>query len=789
VNPGTATRVALAGFVATLLAAVTLHPLVRDLAWALPTVVVLAIVVGSGAAMRQVVRSWPVVVLVQLAAFAVTMTALFARDEAIWGVLPGPEAIRALGSLVSDGLSVTREAAAPVPDTTGVILLVVGGMALVGLVVDLLAVSLHQPAVAGLPLLSVYCVPAAVLPGGIGWIYFAAAAAGYLVLVGADSSDRIRGWGRVLGGRTDGAGALGGPLSGARRVAAMSVAVAVVVPLLIPGLGERLLSSGSGDGTGKGNGQIKVINPILDLNKNLGSRSKDPVITYETAVTAPDPLRIVTDDAFDGARWAPTTGPISRKQKVQTSIPQAPGLSSAVPVQRALTTIAIGNLKETYLPLPYPTYQVDVQGDWLYETGSLNVVGDGVVTNNLSYTAHHLVVQPTAAQLKAAGPAPASVSGPFTKLPDNMPAVIRQLAVQVAGTGTAYEQAVRLQDYLRNTGGFVYDEKASGANGDDSGQGAVVNFLTGKHGYCVQFASTMAVMARTLGIPSRVAVGFLPGHKTATGSYAITLQDAHAWPELYFDGVGWVRFEPTPATRVQSAPAYSLPAQSSQAKPSVSVSAAAPNAGLPAPAIRPAKQLDETSAPQTPILTRIWQAIPWQFVAVLAALVLLLLVPLALSRWARRQRWARARTASAVAEAAWADLRDRLGDLGVGWTASWTPRALQRRLIMDHGLGGSERAALGRLVADIESARYAAPGAARVERTAAQARGDVQLIADAVAQTTSTRTRRLARWLPKSGIDLLTGAGRRVDVAAEDAGRRAGMIGAQVRKAVSSGRR
>ena len=66
----------------------------------------------------------------------------------------------------------------------------------------------------------------------------------------------------------------------------------------------------------------------------------------------------------------------------------------------------------------------------------------------------------------------------------------------------------------------------------------------------MQFASTMAVMARTLGIPARVAVGFAPGEKLAKGGYLVGAHDAHAWPELYFQGVGWVRFEPTPLDRL-----------------------------------------------------------------------------------------------------------------------------------------------------------------------------------------------------------------------------------------------
>ena len=112
----------------------------------------------------------------------------------------------------------------------------------------MLAVSLRRPAVAGLPLLAVYCVPAAVLPDGLPWVYFVLAALGYLLLVGADAADRVRAWGRVLARHRPQR-----PVEHRRSAAragspSVSLAVAVLVPLLVPGLGERLLGERSGTG-------------------------------------------------------------------------------------------------------------------------------------------------------------------------------------------------------------------------------------------------------------------------------------------------------------------------------------------------------------------------------------------------------------------------------------------------------------------------------------------------------------------------------------------------------------
>lgn len=74
----------------------------------------------------------------------------------------------------------------------------------------------------------------------------------------------------------------------------------------------------------------------------------------------------------------------------------------------------------------------------------------------------------------------------------------------------------------------------------------VSEFLAQRRGYCEQFAGTYAAFARAVGLPSRVVVGYTPGELRDDGRYYVQGKHAHAWPEIYFDGVGWVPFEPTP---------------------------------------------------------------------------------------------------------------------------------------------------------------------------------------------------------------------------------------------------
>jgi hypothetical protein len=297
----------------------------------------------------------------------------------------------------------------------------------------------------------------------------------------------------------------------------------------------------------------------------------------------------------------------------------------------------------------------------------------------------------------------------------------------------------------------------------------------------------MAVMARSLGIPARVGVGYLPGTRMADGHWEIKGRDAHAWPELYFQNLGWIRFEPTPSTRTGEAPAWSVPLTAAVPTPTSSAASAAPavpdtaaNRALTDPA--------GTAAPEESLVSRVLGAVPWRVLGVLALMLLLLAVPLGSShalRWVRRRR---ARTPVAQIEAAWDELRERLGDLGVGWASSWTPRALQRRLISDHVLAGSDRAALGRLVEDLERVRYAPPGSPG--RPATEVFADVDLLVRAVTGSpmVGVRSRRRARWFPASGAKAMAGALRSADAAAGEAGRRASQLTSGLRRSVE-GRR
>jgi transglutaminase-like putative cysteine protease len=677
-------RVALAAWLASMLAAVTIFPLVQGQGWFVDVALLAALTAGAGLAVRRVTTAAPVVVGAQLLVWVVAVCMIFLNRTAWLGVLPGPDAIGSGQELFAQGLRLMHRAAPPVSATAGVVFITAAGLSLVALLVDVLAVTVRRPAVAGLPLLAVYCVPAAVLSDGLGWPLFLLAGAGFLLLVAVDSVDRVQAWGRVLSGSTSSRSSLGMVFAGARRLAGVSLALAVVLPLLVPGVGERVLTA-SGTGTGRGDGTVTVLNPLLRLRQDLGSRDTTPLLTYTTTDPAPQPLRVVVDDEFRGDYWQPSTGEVPRDNKVQNGAPLPEGLDATVPLKAEQTRINVTALAQNYLPVPFPWRKIDVQGNWIFDAKSQVVLGEGPTTRGLQYSVDHYTVQATPDELRAAPPPDPTVLQRYTALPSDLPNEIRRIArVQAGLNGTAYDQAVRLRDWLRT---FQYSEQAPGDGTSDSGSNAVLEFLKEKRGYCVHFASAMAVMARTLDIPARVVVGFLPGTRAADGTWTVSLRDAHAWPELYFQGYGWVRFEPTPAARTAGVPDVVESNQATAPLPSSSASTSAPDTTPSASANSRLPKEDQTDAgaagdaTQLSLSQRLVGVLtsPWTLAAVLVLLALSLpMVALAL---ARRARWRRASTRAARAETSLDELGERLSDLGVPLSAARTPRGVRQWLV------------------------------------------------------------------------------------------------------------
>jgi len=147
-----------------------------------------------------------------------------------------------------------------------------------------------------------------------------------------------------------------------------------------------------------------------------------------------------------------------------------------------------------------------------------------------------------------------SIQRLYLQLPENLDPRIPQLARKITATAdNSYDKSIVLESYLRRN--FGYTLNLSGKPGADP----LAQFLfVTKAGHCEYFASAMAVMLRTLGIPSREVNGFLPGQfNDLAGDYIVRGSDAHSWVEAYFPGSGWITFDPTPpAGRFRSWPVF-----------------------------------------------------------------------------------------------------------------------------------------------------------------------------------------------------------------------------------------
>ncbi|MEV5883229.1 DUF3488 and transglutaminase-like domain-containing protein [Streptomyces sp. NPDC052020] len=762
-------RLAWCAWAATLMAACALLPLVDPSTWILQAAVLLAIQCGVGAVCRRVPLARPLTVAAEGLALLVLLTVAFAREQALLWLVPGPRAFGHFGDLLHQGADDIARYAIPAPlESDGIRLMLVGGVLVIGLLVDTLAVTLRAAAPAGLPLLALYSVAAGLSDGGADWLWFLLAAAGYLMLLLAEGRERLAQWGRVFGGtpRAGGGGPGGAlaPVRTGRRIGVVVLGIALVVPLALPSMDGGLLDgAGTGIGSGSGDGgTISAVNPLVSLRDSLNVDEDRQVLSVNTdsGDLSHLYLRIVSLDDFDGTTWKP-----SRRQITEVpdgAFPAPPGLGPDIRRARVRTTIAAADwYGQDWLPMPYPPSGVRVVGNWRYEPVGMTLVGDhGQNTRGLTYEVDSLDVQPTAEQLAGAPRPPAALAREYTELPDSLPAVVSRTARDItAGAVGDYDRAVRLQEYFALTGGFQYDTRVQVGSGSQ----AIARFLRDKEGFCIHFSFVMAAMARSLGIPARVAVGFAPGSPMADGSVSVTLRDAHAWPELYFEGVGWTRFEPTPTRGTM--PSYTVPDAPGAtvpdiARPSREASAAPSAAPSSSEGCTAQQKKVEGCTGQSPQAApaeandgRAWYVVPAWVLGALAVLVL----PLAPLLWRQRMRRVRlgapGRTGADVAPrtlAAWQELTDAAWDFGIAPDESQTPRQAAARIARLGRLDTRAEAAAHRVADAVEQVLYAPR-----PRPAAGLADDVRRVTAGLRGSVGRGARLRARFAPRSAVRMV----------------------------------
>ncbi|MFF7631797.1 transglutaminaseTgpA domain-containing protein [Kitasatospora sp. NPDC008050] len=723
----TRARLTLYAALATGLAMLGLTPLLRPSGWVQSAGLLIVVVALVGAGLRRLATARPLIVLAQLVVVCYLLLLGSVGGSFTAGVLPGPGTLSAFNNLLTAAGNDISSYAIPAPATAGLRFLLIAAVALVAVAVDALAVTYRKAAPAGLPLLALYSVGTGLAgsAGGASWLWFLAAGGGYLMLLFAEGRDRLSRWGRVFRGAGAPESRDGLP-TGGHRIGVIALACALLLPVLAPNWDLSLVNGGFGDGgSGSGNGSINALNPVVSLTDGLRRPDNQELIQYhgDDPALATAYLRITALDEFNGVEWKPGN---QSAETVPSTMPRPTGLGSDVATSPMDTQIQISSsLSTDWLPAPYPISRVDVSGNWRFEPDVGAVIGDrGQKATGLNYTVTSLDVMPTADQLRAAPPAPGSITDHYTKLPANLPAVVKQLALQVTnGRSSDYDKAVALQDWFTTTGGFVYSSSVDPGTGPT----AIATFLQDRKGFCVHFAATMAAMARTLGIPARVAVGFAPGADQGNGNYVVGSKDYHAWPELYFSGAGWMRFEPTPSRGVapdysgpQVAPSQNAPTEQpsaradapAQSAPSADSSCGAPGRRQGGCGQQEPQQLPTVAAPASGGLSG--QVLG--LIAAGAAVLLLLLSPMLWRARLRRRRLGGGRRGPGgpggqltdeQVLAAWAELIDTAWDLGIPPDQAHSPRHTGERISLAADLDEPGRAAVGRVALATEQVLYA----------------------------------------------------------------------------------
>ena len=348
-------------------------------------------------------------------------------------------------------------------------------------------------------------------------------------------------------------------LSGGGRVGGVALAagaLVVVFVLLLPRspLAEvairpamvdwQRVGASLGEAAGEAVGR-PVGRPTLAVQADVGEYLNGAREVELFRVRSPEPLfwRGGTLDSFDGAGWESTA-----RGGAYGDAELAPGVETRRVEQRVRVTGAGTNLV-------FGGYEItDVSGVQAGRRSDGSWVSERQLGEGSTYRVVSEVPQPTEAQLRGAGTDyPVVVRERYLGLPADVPGQVAGTAEKVRSgydTGTPYDAARAVERYLVLDGDFTYDLNANYTRAD----GAIEEFLgAGRRGFCVQFATSMALVLRDMGVPSRVVYGATSGEEVAPDEYAVYGRNLHTWVEVYFPGVGWYPFNPTPGISMPSA--------------------------------------------------------------------------------------------------------------------------------------------------------------------------------------------------------------------------------------------
>lgn len=669
-------RMSITGFVAIMLSAYPIRQLVDDPNLAVSGAFVVALILAIGVGLRRLRLPGPLVAIAQAAAL-LGMGAI-----GLQALTPSGTLSARLTTAFAQAVHHVQTHPAPMPADPAVGSVVVVVLGIIAILFDICAISARTPGAALVPLGTWFAVVAVTVPTSLSAIDFLPVALGWCAILLAAEANRARAWisptavHGLTGRRSVG---VARPLGAAVIVLSVTLAVSSFLPAATP------LSW-----PGSGSASVVFTDPRVDLRRALVEQSDQVMLRYTT--DAPDPayLRMATLGDFDAAGWQPTDQTLR-----YGSIPTVPGQPSSQ-APRYTTAVEIDQLASQWLPLPYAPRRVTTsRGHWGFATESLDAVANDPVTAGMTYETEWIEVRPTAQQLQGATVGNPREGERSRALPADLPTDIRSLAEEVtANTAAPDARAQAIQAYLRSSR-FTYSTDEQPGTGYE----ALTRFLfDDRTGYCEQFASAFAILGRAVGLPTRVVVGFTPG-ELADGTYTVTGEQMHAWPEVFYQGLGWVSYEPTPGAATTPVDGTQDPTPSPAASPASST----PSATTTAAATASPSGAESPTPPATvggpPSRLASW-AVGGALVVVAAGAL-----PAFVRKRQRRRRWAElsSEVPTGRAEAAWQELSSTMIDLGYPWSAG-SPRQQAESLTRLFPLSATS---VGVLAAAIEQARFA----------------------------------------------------------------------------------
>ncbi|HEU4349246.1 MAG TPA: DUF3488 domain-containing protein, partial [Actinoplanes sp.] len=367
-------RLGLVAASATLLAAAPLATIYESWTWLMQCILTVGMIAGAAVLARSM--RFPVwAQAVSMTGVLLFMLAwMFSSGEEFLSLVPTTDTFQHFGELFIQAGEDARNYGVPVPDREALQFVTVLGVGACAIVVDLFTVVLRKPALAGLPMLAIYSVPVAVYVDSVPVLPFIIGAAGFLWLLVTDNVDRVRRFGRRFTG--DGRDVdvwEPSPLAAAgRRLAVIGVAVAVLLPLAVPGLTAGLLAQltqvGAGNGTGGfGSGGNGRINLFASLSGSLNQNETREMIRVTTNEPDPFYLRLgVLDEVNDKgfANRSPTGRSISRG----LTDPRQSPTPNGVTLHEFHANVEILDLNMGLAPIYTTTVGVsDIGNGWFYD--------------------------------------------------------------------------------------------------------------------------------------------------------------------------------------------------------------------------------------------------------------------------------------------------------------------------------------------------------------------------------------------------------------------------------------